>query len=640
MAKVKTNGKDFYQILNEQLIATFSSSQKLNYCRFLQPEKEGSVSLVAKYVPCFSVEAAKGNNEITSEPYITIAASDNAEDGLTVVESRDYDAYYYGISPAIDETLIVESIVDGRLTSKAGLDSFIAEHCTGFMLHNDQREYLIPCARLFVLSIAHNFGIKLNVDDALYAHLLRFSNTTMVEKGTQQGEILLCGSPTEELFQELDGYCFQKDEDRLHWKCCPPDSEGLSIRDIYKKRENMILLKGHTFYSGALLRILHIDDEVRSYGNDTVAPLQFLFERSSYGTVYTLDNNYINHPLLHTSRDKLIEMYRKDDACRRRLLEKTKSVGSKADYITAVNDYLKESMNVNQMGVTGNVITEDGFLLIGERESTSIDAGEIYPSVNGNAEVVDENVRFYKLYANEDYPTINLKDTRIDFYGELNREAQAELSISTRLDAWHCYGFTISGNVPKAESGGEYPFTKRRMHFNILCEQVCNDSFEELVEKQKNATEAFENRMLKGLQLDCYPNSRAMLWEKFLNSCRVILDNESYVMAVTAVYVFVSAIITAYQNEALTSMTFSLPDILSAGFSILAVLMIMVIGHKAIRKRRFKRKHITKIRIIGNRNGSQMDGLRHITKYFEDHSCHPVAYAAVMAHVLKKAEYK
>lgn len=640
MDQEKRNEKDFYQTLNEQLIATFSSSQKLNYCRFFLPEKEGLVSIVAKYAPCFSAEEVKRNSESPSEPYITLAASDKTEDGLTVVESRDYDAYYYGISPAIDEKVIVESIVDGRLTSKAGLDSFIAEHCTGFMLHNDQREYLIPCARLFVLSIAHNFGIKLNADGVLYEHLLRFSNTTMVEKGAQQGEILICGSPTEKLFCELDGYYFQKDEDCLHWKCCSSDAEGLSLRDIYRKRENIILLKGHTFYSGAFLRILYINNDIRSYGNDTVAPLQFLFERSSYGTVYTLDNNYINHPLLHTSRDKLVEMYRKDDACKRRLLEKTKSVGSKADYITAVNDYLKESMNVNQMCVTGNVITEEGILLIGEREGTSIDAGEIYPSVNGNAEVVDENVSFYKLYANEDYPTISLGNARIDFYGELNRETQAELSVSTRLDAWHCYGFTLSGNIPQAESGGEYPFTKRRMHFNILCEQVCDNSFEELVQKQKNATEKFENRMLKGLQLDYYPNSKSMLWERFLNSCRIILDNESHVMAVMAVYVFASTIISAYQNGSLTSMTFSLSDILSAGFSILAVLMIMVIGHKAIKKHCFKRKHITKICIVGNRNGSQMDGLYHITEYFEKHSCHPVAYAAAMAHVLKKAEYK
>ncbi len=637
MDQMKMSKKSFYRTLNEQLIDVFSSSPKLNYCRFLLPEKEGQVSLVAKYVPCFSPESSRENG---SEPFVTLAVSDAPKGSLKVVESCDYDAYYYGISPAINETVIVESIAEGKLASMAGLDAFIAEHCTGFMLHKDQGEYLIPCARLFVLSIAHNFGIKLKVEDALRERLLRFSETTMVEKGTQKGEILLCGSPTEALFCELDGYHFKKDAGQTHWACCGGDGEGLSIREIYKKRENIVLLKGHTFYSGALLRILYVDKDIRSYGNDTVAPLQFLFERSSYGTVYTFDNNYTNHPLLDTCRDKLIEMYRKDDACKRRLLKKTKATGSRVDYLSAVNEYLKDSTNVNQMGVTGNIITADGVLLIGERESASIDAGEIYPSVNGNAEVIDGSVGFYKLYANEDYPTIDLKAPRIDFYGELSREARAELSVSTRSDAWHCYGFTISGNIPEAESGEAYPFFKRRMHFNILCEQFCNDSFEQLVKNQKTATEAFENRTLRGLILDYYPNRRSMFWERFLNGCRMIFDNEAYIMAVVAICVFVSAIITALQSESLTSMAFTLSDILNIGFSVLGVIMIMVLSYKAIKKCIFRKKYIQKIHIIESLNGKSKDGLKQITKYFKAHSCHPVAFAAVMAYVLKTSKYE
>ena len=629
--------KSFYQTLNNQLIDTFSSSPKLNYCRFLLPEKEGQVSLVARYVPCFSAE---NSQEIVSEPFITLAVSDDPEEGLTVAESCDYDSYYYGISPAINETVVIEGMAEGKLINQAGLDGFIAEHCTGFMLHKNQREYLIPCARLFVLSIAHNFGIKLEVGDVLRERLLRFSETTMVEEGSQKGEILLCGSPTEELFSELDGYYFKKDADQPLWKCCGTDGEGLSVRDIYTRRENIVLLKGHTFYSGALLRILYVNKDIRSHGNDMVVPVQFLFERSSYGTVYTFDNNYTNHPLLNTCRDELIEMYRKDDACKRRLLEKTSTIDKRADLITAVNEYLKDSTNVNQMGVTGNIITSDGILLIGERENASIDAGEIYPSVNGNAEVIDENVDFYKLYANEDYPSIDLRAPRIDFYGELNREARAELSLATRSDAWHCYGFTISGNIPEAETGGEYPFYKRRMHFNILCEQFCNDSFERIIENQKTATESFENRAIRGLILNYYPNRRSMLWERFLNSCRVLLDNETYIMAVVAVCVFVSTLIAALQNESLEAIAFTLSDMLSIGFSVLGVIMIMALGYKAVRKYIFRKKRIKKIHIIGSLNGKHGDGQKQIAKYFKKHSCHPVAYAAVMAYVLKISKYE
>lgn len=637
----KMDNRNFFQTINDRLISTFSASEKLNYCRFLLPEKEGQVSIVAKYAPCVSVEQDEnGRSLLSTEPFITLAMSGESEDGLEEVESRDHDAYYYGISPAIDETLIVKAIADGKLKDKDGLHKFIADHCSGFMLRRNQAGYLRPCAKLFVLSIAHNFGIKLKVDDTLYARLLRFSNTTMVEKGKQKGEILLCGSPTEELFCVLDGYTFQKDADGLHWRCSASGSEGLSVREIFSNRDNIVLLKGHTFYSGVLLRILYVDTKIQSYGNDTVVPLQFLFERSTYGTVFTFDNNYIYHPLLDTSRDKLIEMYRNDDECKRTLLNSTETPSGRADYLTAVNNYLKESFNVNQMGVTGNLITKDGILLIGERESSAIDAGEIYPSVNGNAEVIDPNVNFYKLFANEDYPTINLAANRIDFHGELNREAYAELSVTTRWDAWNCYGFTISGIVPPKETEGDYSFSKRRMHFNILCEQSCDVTFEEIVEKQKNATEAFENRTLKGLQLSYYANWRARIWTELLNSVRLILDSESHIGEITAVYVFLATIITAVQNGSLTSLTFSASDISKVFFSVLSILMICVVGYKTVQNYLFRRKYITKIVFTGSCKKKTKDDFHRITEYFKKNPSHPVAYAAVMAHILKIAKYK
>ena len=620
--------KNLFETLNTRLIETFSSSPKLNYCRFLLPEKEGQVSLVAKYAPCYSPDTAQ------AEPFVALCVENGT---LTTVESRDYGAYYYGVSPAIDDSVVIEAMVKGMLTDEAGLEAFIKENSGGFMLHRNQEKYLLPCAKLFTLSIAHLFGIKVMVDTPLYDRLLSYAETTMVEKGGKEGQLLLCGSPTEDLFRELDEYRFTYDAAQTSW-VCRADGEH-SLRNIYKDKNNIILLKGHTFYSGALLRILYIKDDFISYGNDTVSPLQFLFERSSYATVYTFDNNYTNHPLLSSCRELLEEMYRSDDGCKRALGEDTRTVSTRAAYIDAVNRYLKNSSNVNQMGVTGNLITSDGILLIGERESGAIDAGEIYPSVNGNAEVIDPNVRFYKLFANEDYPTIALDANRIDFYGELNREAYAELSITTRSDAWQCYGFTLSGIVPPDEpkDATRYPFPKRRMHFNILCQQVCADTFEQIVEKQKTATEAFENRDLKGLALFYYPSRWKMFWQRLLNSCRVILENESNVMTLAAVYVFISTIIAAAQNGSLTAMTFSLSDILSAVFSLLGAVMLVVVGRKAIKNHRFRKKHITKLHIV--EKGTEKDFSR-ITKYFSDHSCHPVAYAAVLSHILKSAKYK
>lgn len=280
----------------------------------------------------------------------------------------------------------------------------------------------------------------------------------------------------------LDDYRFQQNGD-LRWVCC--SIGGISAREIFRDINNIILLKGHTFYSGTVLRTLYIDTGIRTYGNDAISPLQFFFERSSYGTVFTLDNCFFGHPFLNADREKLVEMYRFDDDCKRALQKSTEVVNNRADYLKAVNAYLKNTFGVNQICVTGNLITKDGVLLIGERETSSIDAGEIYPSVNGNAEVMDPNVGFYKLSANEDYPAIELTSSRIDFYGELNREAYAELAVITKSDAWKCYGFAISGIVPPEQTDEILPGSKRRMHFSILCEQSCNVTFEEIVKSRK-----------------------------------------------------------------------------------------------------------------------------------------------------------
>lgn len=632
---------DFFQTMNERLISAFSDSPGLNYCRFLLPEKKGQVSVVAKYTPCACVEQDKdGRILISEEPFITLAKSDTDEGGVKEVESRDYDSYYYGISPAVNETVIVGAIADGRLKDTEGLNRFIAEHCSGFMLRRNQVGYLRPCAKLFVLSIAHNFGIKLRVDEPLYTQLLDFSDTTLVEEGTEKGEILLCGSPTEELFCKLDEYRFRWNNDTMHWEQCNSCGEGLSVREIFRDVNNIILLKGNTFYSGALLRVLYINAGIRTYGNDTLAPLQFLFERSSYGTVFTLDNCFFRHPLLSSCMDKIVEMYRIDDDCRRALLKSTATVGKRADYLDAVNNYLKNTFNVNQIGVTGNLITKDGILVIGEREASSIDAGEVYPSVNGNAEVMDANVSFYKLSANEDYPTIELSSNRIDFCGELNREAYAELAVTPKSDAWKCYGFTVSGFVPGEYTGNDYPFNKRRMHFNILCEQACDVTFEEIIKRQKTATESFENHTLKGLQLSYYANRRKKIGAGLIKCIRLALNSESHIGEITAVYVFLATIITAVQNKSLMSLTFTASDISKVIFSALGIFMICVAGYKAVKNYLFRKKHIVKINFIGSRTSRAKDGFSQITSYFAKNPSHPVAYAAVMARVLNISEYK
>lgn len=129
---------DSFQVMNERLISTFSDSSKLNFCRFLLPEKEGQVSIVAKYMPCACVEQDSRGKAVTStEPFLTLKKSGTSADGLEEVENKDYNSYYYGISPTVSETVIVEAIAEGRLKDNNGLNRFIADHCTEFMLHKN-----------------------------------------------------------------------------------------------------------------------------------------------------------------------------------------------------------------------------------------------------------------------------------------------------------------------------------------------------------------------------------------------------------------------------------------------------------------------------------------------------------------------
>lgn len=608
----------FEEDINKYLDERFSELQNLNYCRLLLPSRGGQISVIGKYSPC------RGEGE--GAKYVTLNRA------LATVESSDLDRYYYGVSPVVDESRIVQAISQHRFRDTPGLEGFLSEHCEEFMLRCEQREYLLPCAKLFVLSIAHNFGIKLMVEGPLYQKLLAFQSTTLVEAGGKPGEIFLCGCPTEELYAALAGSSFRKQKEGPCWVCCPPDTEGaVTVQEIYSRPENILLLHGHTFYSGALLRVLHLEEIRQSYGNDKIVPIRVHFERSSYGTVYTFDNNFTAHPLLAQCKELILRMYREDDESKRRLLRETAPGQKPGACMDAVNRYLSCSHNVNQLGVTGNIITADGILLVGVRDAEAIDAGELYPSVNGNAELMDRNVGFYKLSANEDYPTVDLGANRIDFYGELCREAYAELAVTMKENAWDCYGLTVSGIVPPQEEGkdGEYPFRKRRMHFNVLCEQCSEHGFDDFLEKQKNATEAYENRDLNGIRLVYHPNRRARFLDKLSKTVRVLTGNESYIMAVVAMCVLLATLLGNVFAQGTLSLSFSVLDVVTYVFYILSIIMLAMMARKMVKEYRHRKKYIHKICLTGRRRPEGVEA------YFQRRSCHPVTYAAIMSHVLK-----
>jgi len=174
------------------------------------------------------------------------------------------------------------------------------------------------------------------------------------------------------------------------------------------------------------------------------------------------------------------------------LHEQLSAEGIHDDKILAhVNEYIKNSYNVNQIGVSSSLKTPKQELLFGLRAAKNIDDGALYPSVNGNAEVYDEGVQFYNHSVYEDLPTIFLHNKRSDLQGEIAREAYGELNMVSTKESWSCYGMILSGNLPQAVPGNS---ASRRCHFNVLFENEISDTLDEIQDRFQKASEAFENK--------------------------------------------------------------------------------------------------------------------------------------------------
>jgi len=407
---------------------------------------------------------------------------------LTCAYKNDFTDFYYGVSPRIDSFSIIDAISNLSFYSAEALNTYISAHCTDFMLHEDQAEYLLDVARLILLTIASKYGVEFKKCDALgFLSAADSAFSAVISQNQAEGTILVHGCPFRELADRLAAYRFVKINDV--WQI---SNDGISFLDIYADKANIKLLAGKVFYSGVLLKALEICKQKYSFENNGIANYQLIYERSTFATVCAFDDCYITHPLLKESRKKLEAFFRYDDACKALLHEQLSAEGIHDDKILAhVNEYIKNSYNVNQIGVSSSLKTPKQELLFGLRAAKNIDDGALYPSVNGNAEVYDEGVQFYNHSVYEDLPTIFLHNKRSDLQGEIAREAYGELNMVSTKESWSCYGMILSGNLPQAVPGNS---ASRRCHFNVLFENEISDTLDEIQDRFQKASEAFENK--------------------------------------------------------------------------------------------------------------------------------------------------
>ena len=294
------------------------------------------------------------------------------------------------------------------------------------------------------------------------------------------------------------------------------------IIDLYESNDEVKkyfkLRQGEVYYSGVMPRVLEIKHDFTPSTSSEIKYLTLLVGRTTFATVDCFDNpTIINHPFFRESDyyGKMIDFDSKEDIAQATHLYKNKISNdlSQRDYeirqIEAINKYLKDSYNTHTVAVSANIETKENLLLVAKRSNSSIDSGEYYCSVNGQSEFNDDQVGFYQDSVYEDLPTMNYNSkTRIDLNHEIQREAIAEIGVSTFLRDWKYYGisFLSINNVERVRSDGSdlstvAQVTKRRMHFNVLMFNQASFDFETIIENHDNVTEKFENSQIEGIKV-------------------------------------------------------------------------------------------------------------------------------------------
>ena len=591
------------------------ANQSLDFCSLLVMALDTKLSVTAKYMP-----------PMGEKRYVTLDRE------LNTVDAKNSSAFYYGASPLLDNSLIISAISSLCFTDLAGLDSFISDHCELFMLHADQADFLLDFARTIVLSVASNFAVRLRLTDEEAEHIRSSSAFHRTAMQWESGVLKLLGCPTAETLSLLSGFRFVRLSDGS-WEMA---DDGIALEEIYRRQDSLSLASGTVFYSGVLIKPLRFEALSGNFASDQITAVCIHFERTTYATVFTLDHNFTDHPLLRGNNSKVIDMFHEDDRYKRRLIsrldELSKSDVSYAELLDAVNDYLDECFNVNQIGISANIVTQDDVLLMGRRSKSSIDGGYLYPGVNGNAEVADRNVSFYNASVYEDFPTIVLDSDRIDFAGEIGREAYAELKLDLPKQEWECYGITLSGNCPEKTILDEsvYSPMHRRLHFNILFEQNCGVPFCDAEKGSHTATEAFENSRLLGVVVKCYKNRLHMLWDKLTGIAAAIAEQKDIVESLLVLLLFFSTLFIGGQAEDTT------------WYTIASLLLSLVIVFSTIKKVVYsvrtsilRRRSVRRITLYEHMPYKKKDDI--ILSAMSGYSYHPVAYAAVKLYVDNKA---
>ena len=568
------------------------------------------------------------------------------EDNLGLDETSDY---YYGLSPKFLVNTIYNAIENDIFNDERKFFDFINDNKIYFSLHENQKKYLDAMTALTILRMAMRFGVRFSIASEDFLNLKSIMEQSGVffvqgvnyevfkdEKSDIVNEVGFLGGITEIIAEVLDKFDFGWENNDKRNIIKRKSAQHFNLREFVANRKelnkinNIRLCSGNVYYSGVMPRALKIEKS-SSVSNETVEIIKFTVERTTYATLDAFDNcEIMKHPLLKSHLTDIESFFIHEDETQKELYDES-DFSNVDEALNSVNRYLEKSYNTNTIAVSGNIVNDEGYLLVAERNYSSIDKNSFYSSVNGQSEFKDYYVPFYKESVNEDYPTL-IADIKIrnDFSGELNRETVAELNISNLLTNWSYYGVSILGIKNRIDFEG-----KRRMHFNILAKNRTEDPFDEILKKHAMATEKFENNRILAFSIAKYGTilerfqSYSLSFLRFINEYSSII---SYIVGL-AYLIFVGDLATEIRS--LSKM--DLNTKVTLGLAIVVFINALLDIYSKVSSHIKVKKYIHKF-TFKQTNKSHSDFAKWFLKNKFIEKYHPIMYVMLGLYLLDKDE--
>lgn len=518
--------------LNNYLDETSSKKNfSRNYIHFFRPNAINPINIVGSFKQAIDCELNTYNCVI---PNFTA----NSKMSFGMIASEDFSHY---------KDLLLGD--DSPFKSKKNFEKYVDNHSCNFCIDKgelvarnslytyDFNQYQKAFFARCIITNSWSFKVNFTCDNNDFLEDL--SKDKNCNYTVENGKHYIYGRISEHLIESWSNvklYIYNNDK---------PEKKEVSLIDLYKT-DNIDYFKcySNALYSGVIPRLLNVEYFSPSMANNDIYKIQFNLGRTSFMTIYAFNhkNNkeILNHPFLSikengaTLKDVIIQFDKKEVEIQKVYYQDIKQANhDEQKELLALNKYLNKSWNIHNVNVSGNLYDIDDKCIYTKRSINVTDSSCLYCSVNGASEIHDSDVIFYNNSVQEDIPTINYSDTPFYFGGELTRESIAELAISDISPYWNYYGFTCMSYYKENTDHALW------LHFNILGEKKISDSFNNINENRKQASERFENESIYAYTLSINKTIIESFTTRFRHISRILIDNKDIITTFILVLIII-----------------------------------------------------------------------------------------------------